>query len=645
MMNKLLQPGKIGEMELRNRIVMAPMGSCLGSLHGEVTERLIDWYTERARGGAGLICVEDTLVTAGEQYGLEVAGQLRIHDYNMIPSWQALTESVHDYGAKISCQLNYPAAGIDPNLAPGVEPVSASPFSHEGLYGPVISREATVQEIQEIIEAYAVGALRVKMAGFDMIELLAYAGGISCFLSPHTNKRTDSYGGSFDGRMRFALEVIEKVKEKVGDSFPLMVRMPADEFVDDGINLDLAKKIAKGLEDAGVDAISLACGTYGTPPSLAFGASWPPYQKKGFLTPYSAEMKKAVSIPVIMVGALHFVEIAEQILDENKADFIAMGRGLIADPEIPKKLMENRPEDIRRCIRCNECVAGVVTYVSVSCTLNAAAGREARRQILQAEKKKKVLIVGGGPGGMEAARIAALRGHDVTLIEKKNRLGGMLTPASVPEFKEELKYLSQWFTTQLKKLSIQLELGKEVTAEMVLEMKPDTVIVATGAIPLIPEFSGDENAVHAIDVLNGDKTVGDRVVVVGGGLVGCEAALHFAMNGKIVTVLEMMNDIALDLNLFARAALMEKLAEVGVRWKTHMKLEKVNKECAVAIDANGQEHLFPGDTVLALGFVSETSLFESLRNSSAEVYPIGDCVEPRKIRQAIHEGFVIASQI
>lgn len=632
-------------MELRNRIVMAPMGSCLGNLHGEVTDRLIDWYAERARGGAGLICVEDTLVTAGGQFGLEVAGQLRIHDYNMIPAWQLLTESVHNYGAKISCQINYPAAGIDPNLVPGVEPVSPSPFSHEGLYGPVISREATVEEIQEIIDAYAEGALRAKMAGFDMIELLAYAGGISCFMSPYTNKRTDSYGGDFDGRMRFALEVVEKVKEKVGDSFPLMVRIPGDEFVNGGIDLDLAKRIAKAFEDAGVDAISVSSGTYGTPISLHFGASWPPYQKKGLLATYTEEIKEVVDIPVIVVGALHFVEVAEQILNENQADFIAIGRGLIADPEIPKKLMEDRPEDIRRCIRCNECVSGVVTYVSVSCTLNAAAGREARRQIIQAEKKKKVLIVGGGPGGMEAARIAAMRGHDVTLMEKNNRLGGMLNPAAVPGFKEELKYLLEWYNTQLNKLGIRAELEKEVSAEMVQELKPDAVIVATGAIPVIPDFPGDKNAVHAIDVLNGNKTVGDRVVVVGGGLVGCEAALHFAMTGKIVTILEMMDDIALDLNLFARAALLEKLAEVGVPCKTGMRLDKVTEECAAAIDSKGHECLFPGDTVLALGFTSDNKLANALEGKIGEVYQIGDCVSPRKIRQAIQEGFNIASQI
>jgi NADPH-dependent 2,4-dienoyl-CoA reductase/sulfur reductase-like enzyme len=275
--------------------------------------------------------------------------------------------------------------------------------------------------------------------------------------------------------------------------------------------------------------------------------------------------------------------------------------------------------------------------------LNAAAGREERRRIKRAEKKKKVLIVGGGPGGMEAARIATLRGHHVTLIEKRNRLGGMLIPASVPDFKEELKYLSEWFTTQLNKLGTHLELEKEASTEMILEMKPDTVIVATGAIPLIPEFPG--NAVHAIDVLNGDKTVGDRVVVVGGGLVGCEAALYLAMNGKDVTILEMMGDIALDLNLFAKAALTDKLAEVGVQWKTNMKLERVTKEGAVAADQNGRKHLIPGDTILALGFTPETSLLESLKNSAAEIYTIGDCVSPRKIRQAIHEGYVIASQI
>ncbi len=533
MMNKLLQPGKIGELELRNRIVMAPMGSCLGNLNGEVTDRLIDWYAERAKGGAGLICVEDTLVTSGEQYGLEVAGQLRIHDSNTVPGWQMLAEEVHKYGAKISCQINYPAAGIDPNLVPGVEAINASPFSHEGLYGPVVSREATVEEIQQIIGAYADGALRVKMAGFDMIELLAYAGGISCFMSPYTNKRTDDYGGSFEGRMRFAVEIIEQVKEKVGDTFPLMVRIPGDEFVDGGIDLDLAKRISMRLEEAGVDAISVSSGTYGTPISLHFGASWPPYQKKGLLAAYTAEIKKVVDIPVIVVGALHFVEVAERILNENQADFIAIGRGLIADPEIPKKLMEDRPEDIRRCIRCNECVSGVVTYVSVSCTLNAAAGREARRQIIPAEKKKKVLIIGGGPGGMEAARIAALRGHDVTLMEKNDRLGGMLNPAAVPEFKEELKYLLEWFNTQLHKLGIQAELEKEVTTEMVLEMKPDAVIVATGATPLIPAFSGDESAVHAIDVLNGDKTVGAFSSPGKSGMTGIAPVATITVSGFI----------------------------------------------------------------------------------------------------------------
>ena len=588
-MSRLLEPGKIGEMELKNRIVMAPMGTCLGGLHGEVTERLIDWYTERAKGGAGLICVEDTLVTAGERYGLEVAGQLRIHDYNMIPAWQALTESVHDYGAKISCQLNYPAAGIDPILAPGVEPVSPSAFSHEGLYGRISSREATIQEIQELVDAYAEGAYRAKMAGFDMIELLAYAGGISCFLSPHTNQRTDAYGGSFDERMRFVLEIIEKIKKKVGETFPLMARIPADEFVADGIDLNLAKKIAKRLEEAGVHGISLSTGTYGTPPSLAFGASWPPYQKKGYLASYSAEIKNAVNVPVVVVGALHFVELAEQILKEDKADFIAIGRGLIADPEIPKKLMEKRPEDIRRCIRCKECVSGVISYVSVAGSGNNSAGRENRRQIKPAEKKKRVLVAGGGPGGMEAARVAALRGHEVILIEKSKRLGGMLNPGSVPEFKEEIQYLRDWLKGQLNKLGVKVELEKEVTEENVLEWGPDAVVCATGGASVIPKISGYENTINAIDFLNDDKTMGERVIIVGGGSVGCETALYLKTQGKDVLILEMMDDILRDINTIAKAALAEKLIEQGIDWKTQMKVEQASQEGAVALFFRGYD--------------------------------------------------------
>jgi len=643
--SKLLEPGKIGKLDLRNRIVMAPMGTCLGGVHGEVTARLVGWYSERAKGGAGLICVEDTLVTAPEEYGMEIAGQLRIDHHNLIPGLSELTESVHKFGAKISCQLNYPAAGIDPKLVPGVQGRTPSVFSYTGLYGPVTSVELKIEEIQYLVHAYSEAALRAKTAGFDAVELLAYHSGVSCFLSRYTNKRTDHYGGKLEGRMRFPKEVIAEIKEKLGEDFPLIVRMPADEFVPDGITVEEAKEIAKGFEECGVDAISLCSGTYGTSPSLSFGASFPCYQRKGFLASYAAEIKKVVKVPTIVVGALHFFELAEQILQENKADFVAIGRGLIADPELPKKLMEGRPEDVRRCIRCNECVSRVIAYLPVSCTVNVSAGMEKQYKLEKAEKKRNVLVVGGGPGGMEAARVAALRGHNVRLLEKGERLGGNLLPASVPEFKEELRYLLEWFTRQLEKLDVRVVLNKDVTKDVIGEIKPDAVIIATGAKPVAPEIPGIEKGINVIDLLLKRTEVGETVVIAGGGLVGCETALYLAEKGKDVTIVEMKEDILLESNPIVKASLMEKLVEKGIKWFTNIKLDKITEEGAVGVDRDWQDRFFPGDVVLALGFDSDISLLESLGKEIGQIYGIGDCVKPRTIREAIHEGFHVANQI
>jgi NADPH-dependent 2,4-dienoyl-CoA reductase/sulfur reductase-like enzyme len=445
--------------------------------------------------------------------------------------------------------------------------------------------------------------------------------------------------------MRFALEVVEEVQKLIGEDFPLMVRLAADEFVPGGNTLKEAKEIAKRLEECGVDAISVASGTFGASPSFNFGASWPVYQKKGFLEPYAAEIKDVISIPVVLVGALHFVEIAERILEEEKADFIAIGRGMVADPEIPRKLLEGRPEDIRRCIRCNECVTKVITYRPISCTVNAAAGMESRRQITKAEKVKKVLVVGGGPGGMEAARIAALRGHEVALYEKQNKLGGNLIPAAAPEFKEELEYLREWFSTQLKKLNVNVQLGREVTRDTVLEMNPDVVLIGTGATSLVPEIPGIDRAASAIEVLLGERQVGSQVVVAGGGLVGCELALYLAGQGKSVTILEMMDDILLESNPINKAAVMENLMEKGIEWLTNVKIQEVTEEGVIAVDKNWERHSFEGDMVSAFGLAPVTSLYESLKEEMTEVYAVGDCVAPRKIGEAIHEGFIAASQI
>jgi 2-enoate reductase len=379
--------------------------------------------------------------------------------------------------------------------------------------------------------------------------------------------------------------------------------------------------------------------------SLGYGASWPSYQKKGFLEPYVAEIKGVVGIPVMMVGAMHFFEIAERILGEGKADFIVMARGLIADPEIPRKLSEGRSEDVRRCIRCNECLTRTTGYVPVTCTINPAAAKENRRQIIKADKAKKVLVIGGGPAGMEAARVAALRGHEVTLFEKADRLGGNMIPASIPDFKEEIRYLREWYIGQLTKLTVRIELNREATPDLVVGRKADVAIVATGARPFIPEIPGIEQAPGAIEVLLGQKIVGSEVVVAGGGLVGCETALYLAQQGKKVIVLARRDDILFDANPIMKATLIEKLVEQKIKWLTNVKLEEVKKREAVAVDRNWERHSFSGDTVLAWGMIPENSLIRLLKGKIREVYPIGDCAEPRTFLHAIHEGYRIANRI
>ncbi len=657
---KLLEPGRIGSMEVKNRIVMSPMTAGLGGVHGEVTSRVIDWYEARAKGGAGLICVEETLVTSREKDGLDVVGQLRIDDWNQVPGWSELVDAVHFHGAKISVQLNYTGPGADPKLSPGVQARVPSEFSFsresssmdygpDGLYAkPAPSREMGIAEIEALIHDFEEAAFRAKKAGFDAVEIICYHGGPAAFLSPYTNKRTDAYGGDIEGRMRFPLEILRSIKRRLGEDFPVFPRIPADEFMPGGIDLEEAKKIARKFEENGADAISVASGTWGTSLSLCYGASWPTYQKRGFLEPHTAEIKKVVHIPVFMVGAMHFFEMGERILDEGKADFIVMGRGLIADPEIPKKLYENRTEDIRRCIRCNECLACTTGYTPVHCSVNPMAGNEKRRSFRGADNPKKVLVVGGGPGGMEAARVAAVRGHDVTLIEKDHKLGGNMVPGSVASFKEEIKYLIDWYDCQLSKAGVTVELNLKADVEEIAKRDSDVVILATGSKPIIPDIQGCENACHAIDIfMRSSANVGDRLIIVGGGTVGCETALYLKQAGKHVTILEMMDDILSNENPIVKVTLTEKMIENGVEWLTGMRLTKILADEAIALDATGEFHTFHGKVVLAMGMQPVALLADELRKTliHREYYKIGDCVRPRDIFNAIHEGFAVGSNI
>jgi len=642
---KLCEPGKIGNLTIKNRMVVPAQGTNFAGPNHEVTDRIIDYYVERAKGGAGLIVVENTLVAPVEKFGSHMVSELTMYHPSCIPGFRLLTDAVHEYDTKIAIQINYPGGGIDPFASDGVQAVTASPVSLPGYFRPILTRGATIEEIHYLIEQYGKAATIAKMAGFDGIEVHCTHGyGIAGFSSQYMNQRNDLYGGTFENRMRFGTEIVRRVREAVGADFPVWCRISLYEMVQGGANAEECLRIAQTYEAEGVVALSLSSGSVGEVTAVQNR-----YMPRAFQEPYLENMRNAVSVPLMVAGSFNNPEDAERVLRDGKVDFICIGRGTLADPEYPKKVMEGRPEDIRKCLRCVQgCIVTLLfDSAGIDCAINTEVGNEVKKRITRAEKSKKVLVVGGGPGGMEAARVAALRGHDVTLCEKNSKLGGALIPGSVPYFKVEHRWLIEWFSTQLKKLGVKVELDKEVTQEVVKRMKPDVVIVATGAVHVIPDYiRGAEKAVTAVDVLLGNKKVGDEVIVLGGGEVGCETALHLAENGKKVSIISASNDIALDMNVINRPFTMLELAGKGVTWVVKTQAEEITAKGVNCINSNLERKTFSADTVvLAKGMKPDDRLVQALKGKAPEVYAIGDCVKSRDIKSAISEGSLIARRI
>lgn len=647
MIEKLFEPIRIGKLELKNRIVMPAMCSKLGTEFGAVSDRLIDYYVERAKGGVSLIIIENTCIDWPA--GKAGTSPIRADDWKFVQGLHDLAEAVHPYGTKIATQLHH--TGRQNSVMVSTEgqqlvAPSAIPCLPSGGDMP---RALTMEEIEELVGKYVQGAIITRAAGFDALEIHGAHGYlITQFMSPYTNKRTDEYGGDFEGRMKFPLKIVEGIRAAVGPDFPIIFRLSADEYIEGGLTLEDNKLIAQKLESAGVDALSVSAGIYESPPwySRIFPAMGMPV---GCNVHLAEGIKRVVNIPVIVAGKLGNPVLAEEVLKEGKADLIAMGRPLLADPELPKKAAEGRLDDIRPCLYCNEACAGNLSRMwRISCQVNAALGREKEYEIRPAEKAKRVLIIGGGPGGMEAARVAALRGHDVTLYEKEEKLGGQLLPASVPQFKQPIKDQVQYLENQIKKLGVKIELAREATPGLVKELKPEVVILATGATPLIPEIPGaqTENVATASDILLGKREAGEKVVIVGGGEVGSELAWFLAEKGKKVTIVEMLYGVAMDMNLFSRFYLLNKLAELGVEVLIATTAEEITDKGVVAVDMSGNRQVIEADTVaLAVGFRSNNDLEEKLKGEVPELYTIGDCVKPGKILGAIHGGARVARQI
>lgn len=642
----LFQPGHIGKLEVKNHIIMAPMAQMWAEIDGRFSQQQIDYYAARAKGGVGLIITESVFAEKIISPPFDPLAVYMDSPYH-VPRASELVDAVHDYGAKIAMQLS-PGPGRNMNGA-STERIPISASAVPAFTNPnILCHELTAGEIKKIVEACAKTAQRAVLAGFDMIEIHGHNGYlIDGFMTALWNQRKDEYGRDIQGRMRFPLEIIQAVRAEIGDEIPLSFRYAIEHRFEGGRTLVESQDIARILEAAGVDILHVDIGCHD-----AFQWVQPPnYLSPNGFPDQAAAIKQVVSIPVITVGGITSPDIAEQILQEKKADFICLGRALIADPEWSNKAFKGRVEDIRPCLRCNEGCIGRAFYLkSMSCSVNPLVGKERYYTITRTEKPRKVMVVGGGPGGMEAARVAALRGHTVTLFEKEKKLGGQLKAASKPHFKSALGNLVNYLSIQMVNLGVNIETGKEVTPDLVQKFQPEVVILATGAHPETPAFPGinNEKVVSATDLLLGKRATGNEVIVIGASSTGCDTALYLSQLGKKVSIIKIRpgSEIAQDVNPINRAALLDQLARNRVNFLLDLTIKEFIAEGIIVRDKNGEKKIIKADTiVLALGAKSENRLAEQLKGKVDELIAVGDCVNPRKVGEAIHEGFVAGWRI
>jgi 2,4-dienoyl-CoA reductase-like NADH-dependent reductase (Old Yellow Enzyme family)/thioredoxin reductase len=626
----LTQPFRLKNLTLRNRIVMAPMLSRLCDPDGIVSPRLIDYYAERAKGGAGLIIVEYCYIDEKESKANQ--GQLGAYSDQLIAGLGDLAEAIQEWGAKAILQLCH-AGRSTSSKHMGCQPIAPSPMPNST---GEMAREMTRDEIEAVMDSFAQAARRARIAGFDGVELHGTHGYLMAqFLSPYTNRRSDAYGKD---RGLFALQTLERVRRTVGPDYLVGYRIAGEEFIEGGVTLAETQPFARRLEEKGIDYIHVSGGTI----EVGHRFVTPMYYPKGSLLPLAEGIKKGAKVPIIAVGAIHDPMLADEALRNNKADLIAMGRGLLADPDLPNKVHAGKLEEIRTCLRCNEgCSSRVRSSRTQRCAVNAEVGRERTMKIHPASRAKRVCVIGGGPAGMEAARVLAMRGHRVTLLEKEKELGGLLRYAAVPDFKGELRSFLKFLTTQVQKMGVEVLLGREATPETIRGLTPESVVLAAGSTMPIPDIPGvgRSSVASALELLSGRFQPGERVLVAGGAAMGCEIAVHLAARGKKVTVVEMLGDLALDLEPRCRLVLLELMKEGRVETLTGWKLEEIESGRVLLSGKDAAQKEVPADSViLALGMASNQEWVGPLKEIFPEVFVIGDCLEPRKIYQAIHEG-------
>ena len=635
MLKNLFLSEKINNCEIPNRLVVTAMVANYCNTDGSATDKYIAYHEAKAKGGWGLIITEDYAINENAMGYERIAG---LWNDEQIESHKKLTDTIHKYDSKIFAQIYHAGRQTCNFVNGGVQPVAPSAIPCPWLRE--LPRELKKTEIKQIISDFGDTALRAKKAGFDGVEIHAGHGYLLAeFLSPYSNKRTDEYGGCLDNRARIVKEVIENIRSKVGQDFPVIIRFSGDETVEGGRDMSESRILAKLFEEWGVDGLHVSSGAYGNYNKGIVSTMYIPH---AWTVEFANEIKKLVNIPVITANRINDPRMADNILEMGKADFIGMGRGSLADPELPNKAKNGDFTSIRYCIGCLQgCVNKLLEGEEITCLVNPTLGRDLEIDYKKTIEPKKVCVIGGGPGGLEAARAAALKGHSVELYEKRDFLGGQFKAAAYPPCKGELSTYVSWISGELDKLNVNVHLNTEVTKELINEIKADYVIIATGGNPIIPPIKGvDKNHVYtAEDMLLGKIQPGDNIVVAGGGEVGGETAAHLAMQERKVTIVEMQSDILNELDATSTLQLKNILNRYGVDIKTNTKVVEI-LDHGVIVDNGNETFTINADTVvLGLGYRPNNSLVDDLKDLDATVITIGGAVKTSNALVAIREGF------
>lgn len=659
---ELFTPVQIGKLVIKNRFAMAPMGPLgLGDSEGGWNQRGIDYYTERAKGGTGLIITgvtfSDQKVEKQDAYVVPNSTYRPVH---FVRTSKEMTERVHAYGSKIFLQMSggFGRVTIPTNVGE-IPPIAPSEIPHRWL--DKTCRAITKEEIKSIVKSFGDGAYNAMRGGFDGVQIHAVHEGylLDQFAISMFNHREDEYGGSLENRLRFAKEVVEEIKSRCGQDFPVTLRfslksmikdwrvgaLPDEEFEEMGRDIEEGLQAARLLESYGYDALDTDVGTYD---------SWwwnhpPMYQKKGLYRSYCAEVKKVVKIPVFCAGRMDDPDMALEAVQNEVCDVIDLGRPLLADPDYVNKLRSGRMEEIRPCISCQEgCMGRVAEYSMINCAVNPQAARERVTAYEPVCNAKKVLVVGGGVAGCEAARVLAIRGHKPELYEKETRLGGNLLPGGAPEFKEDDIALADWYGRELKRLNVPVHLGTEVTKKDILDAKYDTVIMATGSTPKRFSLGDDEHVYTASQVLLKEKDCGETTVIIGGGLVGCETALWLAQHGKKVMIVEALDKImAVNGPLcHANKDMLEALLPFyHVETITSAKVTGYQNGILTLEKEGMLQEVSCDSVILSVGYKEENSLYHEVEFDVPEIFLLGDAKKVSNIMYAIWDAFEVANHI